>query len=108
MPTLHELLIERAQLETQLQDVDARIKSERQAQKASVIAELVARMHEAGISPQELTIRKATKSAGTHRGKVPAKFRNAATGDSWSGRGKKPNWLTAALATGRKIEEFAV
>lgn len=108
MPTIQELFAQRAQLEKQLQDVNAQISAEQQAQKATVIAELVARMREAGISPQELTAKKVTKTAGAHGGKVPVKFRNAATGDSWSGRGKKPNWLTAALAAGRKIEEFAI
>jgi DNA-binding protein H-NS len=40
--------------------------------------------------------------------KVAAKYRNAATGDSWSGRGLKPKWLTAALASGRSLGDFAV
>ncbi|MDQ7091411.1 MAG: H-NS histone family protein [Methylococcales bacterium] len=26
----------------------------------------------------------------------------------WSGRGRKPNWLLALIASGRKIEEFEV
>ena len=33
--------------------------------------------------------------------------RNKATGDTWSGRGLQPKWLKAALAAGRKIEDFA-
>lgn len=28
--------------------------------------------------------------------------------ETWSGRGKQPRWLTAALMTGRKLEEFAI
>ena len=40
--------------------------------------------------------------------KVAAKYRDSATGNSWSGRGLQPNWLKAALASGRKLEEFAV
>ena len=28
--------------------------------------------------------------------------------ETWSGRGKLPRWLTAALKTGRKIEDFAI
>ena len=28
--------------------------------------------------------------------------------ETWSGRGKQPRWLTAALATGRTIEEFVI
>lgn len=28
--------------------------------------------------------------------------------ETWSGRGKQPRWLTAALKTGHKIEEFMI
>ena len=44
---------------------------------------------------------------GTKR-QYAAKYHNAATGDSWAGRGKQPRWLTAALASGAKITDFAV
>jgi DNA-binding protein H-NS len=39
--------------------------------------------------------------------KVAAKYRGP-NGESWAGRGMRPRWLTAALAEGRKLEEFAV
>ena len=45
---------------------------------------------------------------GKAGGKVPAKYRNAATGESWSGRGLQPNWLKAALASGRSLDDFKV
>jgi DNA-binding protein H-NS len=28
--------------------------------------------------------------------------------ETWSGRGKRPRWLAAALTTGRKIEDFKI
>jgi DNA-binding protein H-NS len=28
--------------------------------------------------------------------------------ENWSGRGKTPRWLVAALKTGRKLEDFAI
>ena len=37
-----------------------------------------------------------------------AKYRNASTGESWSGRGLQPRWLKAALASGKKLSDFAV
>lgn len=39
---------------------------------------------------------------------APAKYRNAETGETWSGRGLKPRWLTRALESGRLLHEFAV
>jgi DNA-binding protein H-NS len=41
--------------------------------------------------------------------KAEVKFRNTSNADeTWTGRGKKPNWLKAALENGAKIEDFAV
>lgn len=49
--------------------------------------------------------RKPSANAGR---KVAPKFRNPATGDTWSGRGLKPKWLAAAVASGRAMSEFAL
>lgn len=39
---------------------------------------------------------------GKARGKAAAKYRNPADpNQTWSGRGKRPNWFKAALAAGR-------
>lgn len=40
--------------------------------------------------------------------RMPAKYRCAATGSTWSGRGLKPTWLRVALDSGRALSEFAV
>jgi len=39
--------------------------------------------------------------------KAAVKFRDAATGETWSGRGLKPKWLTVALANGKTLADFA-
>lgn len=51
----------------------------------------------------------AAKKAGRKAGKTAraVKFRNEA-GDTWVGRGKRPQWLRDALAAGKKLEDFAV
>ena len=51
--------------------------------------------------------KRAKPSANAGR-KVAPKYRNPATGDTWSGRGLKPKWLTAALNSGRSLSEFAL
>lgn len=50
------------------------------------------------------------RSLGTKSGfKVAIKYRDAATGMSWSGRGSQPSWLKAALKKrGSKITDFLV
>ena len=39
---------------------------------------------------------------------VPKYFNPVKPSETWSGRIKHPRWLTAALKTGRTIEEFAI
>jgi DNA-binding protein H-NS len=40
--------------------------------------------------------------------KVKPKYRDPKTGDTWAGRGVQPRWLTAALKTGKKIEDYLI
>lgn len=40
-------------------------------------------------------------------GKVAPRFRGP-EGETWSGRGLRPKWLSALMAQGRKLEEFAI
>ena len=39
--------------------------------------------------------------------KVPPKYRSK-KGETWSGRGMKPHWLTAAIKGGAKLDDFAI
>jgi DNA-binding protein H-NS len=40
--------------------------------------------------------------------RVLPKYRDPQTSETWSGRGKRPRWLVAAMKSGRKIEEFRI
>jgi len=66
-----------------------------------------------GVSPKA-TPTPSTAGAGAEKagaGPAPAggvKYRNPATGDTWSGRGLKPAWLRAQLAQGQPITDFEV
>lgn len=46
------------------------------------------------------------KAARTAK-KVQPKYKDD-SGNTWSGRGLKPRWLTAAIAAGKKLEDFAI
>jgi DNA-binding protein H-NS len=53
----------------------------------------------------------STDANGKARRKYPQvlpKYRNPLTSETWSGRGKQPLWLAAALETGCKIEDFEI
>jgi DNA-binding protein H-NS len=50
-------------------------------------------------------------AAGKQRRKYPRvlpKYRNPQTAETWSGRGKRPRWLVAAMKSGRRIEDFRI
>jgi DNA-binding protein H-NS len=102
MASLQDLLDRKAALEKE-------IEATRKQERAEAIAKVKALMSQYGLTLADVTGKGATKtSAPAKGGKVAVKYRNAATGDTWSGRGLQPKWLKAALAAGRKIDEFAV
>lgn len=117
MATYQELMSQKAALEKQAAELQEKIAAAQQAERAEVVAKIKALMQEHGVTLAELGGGKAgavrppraakAKQGGTGR-KVAAKYRNPATGDTWSGRGLQPNWLKAALASGKKIEDFAL
>src|SRR5574337_842168 len=51
------------------------------------------------------------RQSGKTRRKYPRvmpKYLNPQTSETWSGRGKRPRWLVAAMKSGRKLEEFRI
>ena len=98
MATYKEL---KAQAEALMKQAEAA----RQAEIAAVIAEILARMKEYGITLDDL---KGGTKKSKSRGAVAVKYHNPATGESWSGRGRSPRWLTEEMAKGRSKESFLV
>lgn len=98
MATYQEL---KAQAEVLLKQAEVA----RRAEIASVVAEIQARMKEYGITLDDL---KGGARKSSSRTAVAAKYRNSATGESWSGRGRAPKWLAEELAKGRSKEAFLI
>lgn len=99
-PPLSELLAQKAALEQQI------LQAQRE-ERASAIAKVRALMSEYGLTLADLGSRAAAAPRASGGGKsVPPKYRNAATGETWSGRGLQPKWLKAALASGASLDDF--
>jgi DNA-binding protein H-NS len=48
-------------------------------------------------------------SAGADKRSIVApKYRDSATGITWTGRGKQPKWLSAAISSGKTLEDFKI
>lgn len=113
-----------AQIEEQI----AKLQKEAEALKAKEVSGVVERIKDAiahyGLTVEDLfgrsvsgrkaankdgvRLKKSTAKKATTKGiRVPVKYRDDA-GNTWTGRGNKPRWLVAALASGKNAEDFAV
>jgi len=81
-----ELLAEREALEQAIAQA-------RQNEIASAVARVRELVAEFGLTPQDVFPGRAAKTAGKATGKVAAKYRDPATGQTWTGRGKPPKWI---------------
>ena len=78
--------------------------AEKRAEDAATTKEALRAMAEkAGFSLNDLFGKRGKKGSGQ------AKYRNPKdTSQTWTGRGRKPNWLVDAVKKGAKIDSFAI
>lgn len=88
----------------QRDELNSRIEQLQREQKATVIKELNGLMREYGVTFEEL------QAGGTKpvKEKKPAKYRHPESGKTWSGLGKRPQWVHDALAAGKTLADFAI
>ena len=98
MATLQELLAQRAEL-------DAKIEQTKDSVRSEAVAKVKSLMAENGLTIADISTR-TPKAAKVSKGAV--KYRNQATGETWSGRGLQPKWLKAAITDGATLQEFHV
>jgi len=89
------------------EDVEQAIVAARQRERQEVLAKMEELAQDAGFSISELV-------GGKVRGKGKtstsvAKYANPDNrSETWTGRGRKPNWLVAKLNKGAQLEDFAI
>ena len=84
--------------------IEAAIAAKRVEDAAATKEQLRAMAEKAGFDIKELFGRR-----GSPRGTGVAKFRNPKdSSQTWTGRGRKPNWLVDAVKKGAKLESFAI
>lgn len=90
--------------------LQARVAEVIATKQASEKTELKRKLAElAGQSGFDLTDLFGGRGGARKGSKVAVKYRNPKNPqETWTGRGRKPNWLTAALAKGQKIDSFLV
>ena len=86
MSTYKELLSKREELEKQ-------IKMARQQELADAVAKVKALVDEFELTVEDVFSGGRSSRKASTAVKVPPKYKNPVTGETWTGRGKAPKWI---------------
>ncbi|OLP04519.1 H-NS family nucleoid-associated regulatory protein [Rhodoferax antarcticus] len=97
------------EIELQIEALKERANQIRATELASVISDVNQKIAAYALRPGDLkfksdAIRIESNKVGK---KAEVKYRDS-EGQTWSGRGLKPRWLTAAIEGGKVVEDFLV
>jgi len=108
------------QIQQQIEALTRQAEELRRKEIAGVVARIKEAIATYGLTASDLglteaprkarTAKAASPTAGRRKGsklKVKVKYRDE-SGNTWTGRGLKPRWLTAALASGKQLSDFLV
>ena len=113
MATLAQINEQIKKSEEQMADLRRQAATIRSEEKQAVIAEVIAKIAEYGLNATDLRL--ATGGRGVQGSRASKTNEKAApryrspSGETWSGgRGRKPGWISAALAEGKDLAEFEI
>lgn len=89
-----------AELKEQKEAIEKQIREALKGERKAAIAKAQAIIAEFGLTSDEVF---GKKRGGKSKGVVAAKYKDPATGATWSGRGRAPKWLA-----GKKKEDFTI
>lgn len=101
MSNLDQLLQKQAELQKEIDAV-------RNAERAGAIAQAKELVLKYDLTARELGISATARRAPGSRSAVAPKYRDPATGNTWSGRGKSPRWLREAEQRGQSRDSFLI
>lgn len=110
MPQEH-FTAEKEKIEKEIQKLQRKMRSLKTRQRRPVINSIVRSMLEYEITPEEIERAYNGRAARTQTStgsKLPPRYRDPATGATWSGRGRPPRWIVAAEAEGKSRDEFLI
>lgn len=96
MDRLEELKAQKEALEREIEELLRQKRHEAIAQAKKLIADF-------NLQPEEL-FKSGKAAAGKARGKAPPKYRDPATGKTWSGQGRAPRWFDKSNPTAFLIQ----
>ena len=111
MTTLADINSQIKKHDEQIAQLRVQAEQLRNQERSGVIEEIRKKIAEYGITASDLRLTGRTSgrrpsAAAASRG--AAKYRGP-TGETWSGgRGRKPRWVTEALAAGKSLSDFEI
>ncbi|UAW64063.1 MULTISPECIES: H-NS family nucleoid-associated regulatory protein [unclassified Mycoavidus] len=94
MPTYQALQLQIEQLQAQAQEA-------RKRELTAVIAEIKQKIIDYDLNLSDLGLTSSKRTQAGAKAPLPPKYKNPRTGQTWSGRGKPPNWIA-----GKNKEKF--
>lgn len=96
------------ELQKQLKELEELVEQARIAERQGALDKIKAIMAESGLTVEDLGFIKSKKGSGAAGSKVAPKYRKSETGETWTGRGKRPKWVNEFLAEGGDLESLRI
>ena len=99
------------ELETVIVDAQRLIKTKKKSQRKDARNQLEKVAADFGFTLEELVLGKSNDDNAPVKVRKPVevRYRNPSNAqETWTGRGKQPRWLVAALASGKSLTDFLV
>jgi len=108
--------VEQQKIQREIARLKKRADVLQEKRQAPVISKLVRTMREFGITPDDIAVafgkktraKAATGKATSAKRPATPKYRDPATGNTWTGRGKPPRWIAEAEQTGTSRDQFLI
>ena len=92
----------------QIETLKHQAEDARKQELSSAIADIKRIMAEFNISPADLGFSGRGAAVKGKRSAVAAKYRDPASGKTWSGRGRRPAWVVALEAEGKSLDSCKI
>ena len=105
-----EALMAKAQAELARREEEERARAANESKAKDIVAKAEQDLKALGYSLSDFVAGgTARKASGPRKGgTVAPKYKNPSTGETWTGRGRKPKWVEAHLASGGSMAQITI
>ena len=97
------------ELTSLLQSIDMEVKSRKQSEVSALLETIKQKAESLGMNVEDISSLLNKKGTGKPAKVSAAKYANPADrSQTWTGKGRKPKWFEAAIASGKKESDLAI